>query len=567
VESTTSTPPPSAQMNAGAVASTANIGPMHSRVLTSNWLVVALVGIGALLRIAQYLSNRSLWIDEAWLALNIIERPLSGVVTPLDFNQAAPVGFLLVEGIAAKTLGFSEYALRFFPLLCGLVSIPAFVWLARRLLSANAVPLAVGLFVVADALIYYSSEVKPYQTDVAAAVGLLAGGTLLVEDSPGPTRKTAVAIAAAGLGLIALSFPAVLVAASLAATFAVRIALNWRQRLRSAASLAVLCWGLASVGAAVFGATRSAGVRESFEGASGRFLGMIGPSSPLHAVNAIGTNIAGAIGFLQNPPYSQVMKLALLCATVGALALLRRSPTHLAMLVVPFVLLFVASAAHAYPILERTELFLIPAVVLLIAEGIAQLVRWAPRRGKIVTAILLAVAVGGGPVWLAGKGLVRPRTHEEMRPVLEFVRDHWQPGDTLYVHYGAQYALLYYDECRCLRLSRSRSRHDLWPLKPTPTRIGQYAEAAMPLTSDVVLGRYFGIAERPYIEDLGRVPTHGRVWFLYSHLSYEGERALIETKMLRRLGRIGKRISGIDEAGAHAYLYQLRPEAIVVPPP
>lgn len=529
------------------------------KALRSRELIFLLVVIGVLLRVAQYLANRSLWIDEAWLALNVVERPLSGLVTPLNFNQAAPVGFLFVEGIAAKALGFSEYALRLFPLLCGLVSIPAFVWVARRLLSRNAAPFAIALFAVADALIYYSSEVKPYETDVAAAVGLLAGGTLLAEDTPGPTRKTALAVAAAGLGLIALSFPAVLVVASLAATFVVRIALNWRQRLRSAASLAVLCWGLASVGVAVFGATRSAGVRESFEGGGyGRFLGVKGSSSPLHAVNTMGSNIAGAIGFLQSSPYNHIMKLALLCAVVGAISLLRRSPTHLSMLVVPFSFLFVASALHAYPILERTELFLIPAIIVLIAEGIAQLVRWAPRRLKIMTALALAVAVGGGPVWLAGKGLVHPRTHEEIKPVLQFVRDHWQQGDTLYVNYGAQYAFVYYDECKCLRLSSPQGRRDLWPLKLIMRAPKQYAPAAVPLGAQLVFGRYFGLEKRPYIEDLDRVATRPRVWFLYSHLSYDGEGLFIERKLLGRLDSLGTQLNKIDRPGAHAYLYRIR---------
>src|SRR5438132_4168306 len=82
--------------------------------LCSRELLVVLVGIGIALRVAQYAANRSLWVDEAWVALNLIERPLSGLTTHLSFNQAAPIGFLLVERIVAKLLGFSEYALRLF---------------------------------------------------------------------------------------------------------------------------------------------------------------------------------------------------------------------------------------------------------------------------------------------------------------------------------------------------------------------------------------------------------------------------------------------------------------------
>jgi len=48
----------------------------------------------------------------------------------------------------------------------------------------------------------------------------------------------------------------------------------------------------------------------------------------------------------------------------------------------------------------------------------------------------------------------------------------------------------------------------------------------------------------------------GGVWFLYSHLNYEGEQLLIES-MLRRLDSLGMRINGVDRPGAHAYLYRL----------
>src|SRR5438876_3852759 len=110
-------------------------GEFARRILGSRWLILLLVGFGILLRVTQYLANRSLWHDEALLALNLIDRSLSQATKPLDFGQVAPVGFLLAEIIATRVLGLSEYVLRLFPLVCGILSIPAFVWLARRILT------------------------------------------------------------------------------------------------------------------------------------------------------------------------------------------------------------------------------------------------------------------------------------------------------------------------------------------------------------------------------------------------------------------------------------------------
>jgi hypothetical protein len=526
------------------------------QALRSRELIFLLVAIGVLLRVAQYVANRSLWIDEASLALNLIERPLSELAKPLDFNQAAPLGFLFVEGLAAKVVGSSEYVLRFFPLVCGLVSIPAFAWLARRILSEAAALFAILLFAVATGLIYYSSEVKPYETDVAVAIGLLAAGTLLAENAPYRARH-ALIVAVAALALIPFSFPAVLVIVAVMGVLATRLLFD-RRRLRSPASVAVLVWGSAAIAVALFSETRVRQVRESFE-SGGRFLGVEGSSSPLHAVDAMGTGIAAALGLPLQRPLNRLVALALLCAVLGAIALLRRNWTQFSMLVVPFALLLGASAAHVYPITERTELFLVPAVILLIAEGVGSIVRWMPVRGRAMTALLLAIAVGSGPIWLAGKGLVHPRTKEEIKPVLEFIRDHWRPGDTLYVHYGAQDALLYYEECKCLRLSGLGSSRPLWPLRRLPANTDQFSQPAIPLTSDAILGRYFGGADdQRYIEDLTRIQGRRRVWFLFTHLSYPGERSFIERKVLGRRDFLGRRLNGIDRPRAHAYLYEIR---------
>jgi hypothetical protein len=308
----------------------------------------------------------------------------------------------------------------------------------------------------------------------------------------------------------------------------------------------------------VFGATRAQLVRESFGDA--RFLGVVGSSSPLHAANVMGSGIADAIGLPHERPFNQLEKLALLCAVVGAIALLRRNRTQLSMMILPFLLLLGASAAHVYPITKRTELFLVPVVVLMIAEGVVHLARIAPRRGRAATAFLLVIAVGAGPVWLAGSRLVHPRTVEELKPVLAFVSANWKRGDTLYVHYGAQYALLYYEECNCFRLS-SDNGQDRWPLRPREDVEQQYAQAAVPLGSDVVLGSYHGSSDRRYVEDLDRVRGRRRVWFLYTHIRTEHERSVIRERLVPHMALLGKRIKHIDRTGAHAYLYRLYPIA------
>jgi hypothetical protein len=262
-----------------------------------------------------------------------------------------------------------------------------------------------------------------------------------------------------------------------------------------------------------------------------------------------------AMGFLQSQPFRQVEKLALLLVVIGIASLLRRERVLLFVLLLPFAFTFIASGLHAYPISVRTELFLLPLIILLLVEGVAKVVCWTPRSFRTPAAVLLAVAIAGGPTYVAAKALAHPRHREEMRPVLEFVRDHWRNGDTLYVHYGAQYAFLYYEECKCLRLTHDGRR--LWPVRAVGAP-AQLSQAVVSETQALVVGRRYPDESPRYVEDLRRLRGRGRVWFLYSHFTDPGEDAFIRHRLVGTLDAMGRRLTGIDRKRAHAYLYDLR---------
>lgn len=120
--------------------------------------VVVLVGIA--LRGWQFFSERSLWHDEALLALNLIGRSFADSLGTLDFAQAAPVPFMAAEWLVGKGFGYAEEPLRLIPLASGVAATVLFAILARRVLSAWAAVTATLLFVVSDGLVYYASELK-----------------------------------------------------------------------------------------------------------------------------------------------------------------------------------------------------------------------------------------------------------------------------------------------------------------------------------------------------------------------------------------------------------------------
>src|SRR5512144_903664 len=113
-------------------------------------LLLILAGIGV--RLVPMLANRSLWLDEAMLALNIVTRPLADLLRPLDYAQGAPLGFLLLEKLSVTLFGPNEPALRLVPLLAALGALPLFHHLACRCLPRREALIALALFAVSPAL-------------------------------------------------------------------------------------------------------------------------------------------------------------------------------------------------------------------------------------------------------------------------------------------------------------------------------------------------------------------------------------------------------------------------------
>ena len=182
-------------------------------ILGSRRFLASVVALGIVLRVVRFAANRSLWGDEAALALNVLIKPFSQLLRPLDFLQGAPSGYLMMQKGVTTLLGVDEYSLRLVALVSGIASLVLFAVVARRLLEAPAAGLAVFLFGVSERLVYYSSEVKQYSTDTAVATVLLLGAIAV-----GRRRVTAPVVAVVilvGSALVWFSHPALIVVPSL----------------------------------------------------------------------------------------------------------------------------------------------------------------------------------------------------------------------------------------------------------------------------------------------------------------------------------------------------------------
>jgi hypothetical protein len=491
------------------------------------------VAIGAVLRLVRYGADRSLWGDEAALALNLIDRSTSGLLDQLSYVQGAPTGFLLTEKGAVGLFGRDELALRLFPLLCGIASLVLFAVVARRVLRPQPAMVAVALFATCDPLVYYSSEVKQYETDVLAAVALVAIGVMTEWRSL--SLPHGIAIAVAGAALAWLSHASLIVLASIALVLLVVFALSKeRSALRSVSALAT-CWGVSAIGAYVVNASTARQVGHATlavaETSGGRLSGPL--RDVWHAY-------AHPVGLART-----TTALALLVTVAGFASLVRRHWDRALIVVAPIAVTFLAALAGQYPFSDRFILFLVPFFFLLIAEGVWELATrtWAvmPVFGVAAVAVLLLYPFG-----TAVRDVVSPPGHEEVKPVLRVLASRWRPGDSLFVWYQTQYPFRYYAECReCNVLPAHGVTDVVWPRTPPPGAPANALETHPPL----YLG-YTSHGTESYGDAFRPLLGKPRVWLVFSSTWDDAlVRYLLDCQ--------GRRLYEMHTKRAALYLYDL----------
>lgn len=475
--------------------------------------------VGILLRLRQYLTGRSLWADEAMLALNIVNRSAAELFRPLDYDQGAPPGFLLVEKTFQLLFGRNEYALRLFPLLAGILSIWLFYLLLRRTTSGAGLLTALALFVLNPRLVYYSSEVKQYMIDVAAALALLLLASPLFEGR-GRARDYGL-LAAAGFLALWFSHPALFVLAGVGLTLViVHIQRRDFSGLKHIAGLGIV-WSI-TIGfiysLILSELQQNAYMREYWQDA---FLPVPPWSEPGWFHRSLTENIGVQFGL----PYAVYPVFGLMLA--GWIVLWTRKRSYAVAIGLILLATLAASALGLYPVLERMILFLVPPGILLLGKTVEFLQhrlrdhRWL---SGLVTLSLAGFLIYG-PLAASIQSFVEPKYFEHIRPAMEHLRGSWREGDAVYVSYGALPAFRYYAP--------------FYGLEGIPYEYGQRQDYRDPAN---LLRRLDPLRGQP------------RVWILLTHVYEKGdfnERDFI----LNDLDQAGKKRREFRMPGTSVFLY------------
>ncbi len=491
------------------------------------------LALGIAIPLVQFIFNRSLWYDEAMLGLNLVNRSPADLLKPLDLLQVAPVLFLEVEKLFLWCWPGSETGLRVFPLLCSFMSLFLFHGILKKVLTSKiAILCALSLYVFDSILVYYSSEVKQYMSDVLVAT--VTSYLILLDDNN--SRLRFVLLAVDGVVCLFLSniAPIVLVCAGL--YLLLEMASSRRKYLFPLVSLALI-WGAAFAVyylAFISGHPAKEGMVEYWTARDG-FL-------PLNPMNRqfyafIFHALVGVFQYALRPTLAAALRFGvypLLLSLLFVWGLVRlavkRRGGQILLFVLPLVVHLVLSGFRLYPWSTRLILYAVPGLIVVVAsalDGMAEtgLYRRYLRPFRLVALGLPLVAL----ITFLGEGF--PFQHEELKESLAFIRSHASQADGIYVYNGATPAFQYYHQ----------------------TGRGV-------ILKSIVQGGTHKEDKSAYLAELHAID--GRCWLLFSHVYQQEDQFIIASMHAEGY----EPVSTFTTVGSSAYLFEFhrKTEADVV---
>jgi 4-amino-4-deoxy-L-arabinose transferase-like glycosyltransferase len=421
----------------------------------------------------------------------------------------------MLEKCSVLSLGANEYALRLFPLLSSIVSLILFYKLSKMSISERGAFIALGLCAIADPLIYYASEAKQYSSDVMFAVAcVLLCLTIQKRDPPSVASLTAYGLI--GGAALWFSHPAIFV---LGAT-GTYLAWSYRKKRQQ------LRWlvGIFAIWLSSFALVYYINLRHltsnSFLLAYWHHVFMPLPPKSLADLLWLPKHF---LLLFKDPVGLPEYGVGLLAFIVGAVTLYQKKNELLPITGLMFGLVLLASAWNKYPFGGRLVLFLVPGLLLIIGEGVSEMLRRGNGR-TIVPGVVVVVLLFFLPVGDAAGKLVSPRKRMEIRPLLSYYRAMRQEGDLLYVYHGAGVATEFYAREYGIR---------------------EFVHGVR---------RYRDPSE--YVDDVNALRGRRRVWVLFSNVT-QLDGINEERFFLYVLDHIGNRLDTRTEFEASLYLYDL----------
>lgn len=413
---------------------------IHSRLTRKESVAWIIIGFGIFLRLFHYIDNRSLWLEEAFLSYNFFHRNFSELLSPpLDYDQQAPIGFLLIEKLFVETLGKNEYALRLFPLICGIIAIILFYKLASYFLSRIATAIALVCIAFSTPSVYHSVDVKQYSLELLVSITLyLAFNFYRTKIDANHMLK----LGLIGGAAVWFSYSSIFILAGIG------LALLWSQLINKQYAglhylfIAFFIWSACFLTNFFLFAFRGTQLQWMLDYWINMPAFVPFPPRSFYDIQ-VTFNLLRKIfdyplglGWL----YTDITGLlrmsitGMICFVVGLIAWYRKSFEFFLAFVVPIILTFLASSLKLYPFFQRLLLFLLPSFLLVTVLGLETIYSWVSKYSTTTGKAILIFFVL--PILFnASYLIVQPEkiyNRLDTREAIKFLNKHTLNGETVY---------------------------------------------------------------------------------------------------------------------------------------
>lgn len=445
-------------------------------------MVILIIVFGIVLRVSKYLPAFLLRGDELAVTLNLVSRsPVELMTRPLDYEQAAPFGFLLLIKAFITLFGPSEYVLRLVAFLAGCLSL----FLMQRLLAKTGGTYGIlfGLigFTFGNYLIYYSSELKQYSTDVLWTLILFL---VFHRHISKPTAgKDFVLLAVVGALAVCFSYPAVFVIAGIGVTLFLHY---WRekQKLLWLTLIGLLWLGIFS---AIYIALLRHQTQDTYLITFWDNLLSFMPMPPWRDISWFPKALSGLFFVVAGLSSSLIVVIPIFIFGLWAF-LKEKNWQWVLALTIPIAANVLVSGFQKYPFHGRLILYLLPLIFVVLGKGLDFLMGLLPNRALRLVAFAAFCVVMLRPVVTTTESYLVTRSYlqEDLKTVFSFLEENSQQDDIVYLYHFVGPVYHYY-----------APRYHLEHLS-------------------YVMGQNHSSRAKNYQDELSALPRGKRIWFVYS---------------------------------------------------
>jgi hypothetical protein len=494
------------------------------------WICHAITVSSIVVRLIMYFKDRSFYIDEAFLAENIVTRDFRSLLSaPLVNEQTAPAFYVYAVKLFGALTGYGEDGLRFFSLLmlAGLLLAEYFLLTRAFRVGRAWTAFAIAATATLDCYMRYSNELKPYMGDCFFVLLVLSLYHLH------HTRRVGLVFLTTASCLVLLfSSPSLFFVASVfACEFAFAVVARDRGR-----SIRVFCAGTFVL--AFFLAY---------------YTWWLGPAAESDFMNDFWKDMRFKLWPAELSTLSSNMRLAysefgiawflhFSFACLGFIALATKKDRLTCVVGLAAVLLLLASSMGKYPFAARLWLFTYALNIIYMTIFFASTRAISHGSRSLALSRLFAfvavvvVLLNARFINFAGDRLYMAR--QEANPLISYLQEHVGAGEHVYVYPTARYIVRYKNGYGVNRMGNTGEDNIIWGGGLTQT-------GKMVFHWDSARAEWGESNHSGARNEIDRIVAAGRAWLLFydhweSPSAFGIETGLATLKSLGHLHKVGE---------------------------